>query len=158
MTDGVFQQIFESMAKQYPDIQTNHEIVDIATARVAARPQNYDVIVTLNLYGDIISDVAAEVAGSVGLAGSSNLGTNFGMFEAIHGSAPDIAGKDMANPLGMLNGALMMLNYLKQHDVASKIHNATLCTLEVREERPGFAIFFLFEPFSVSRTVFTLQI
>jgi isocitrate dehydrogenase len=131
MTDGTFQQIFESMAKQYPDILTNHEIVDIATAHVAARPQKYDVIVTLNLYGDIMSDVAAEVAGSVGLAGSANVGSRSGMFEAIHGSAPDIAGKDIANPSGMLNGAIMMLNYLGQHDVATKIHNATLAAMEV---------------------------
>jgi isocitrate dehydrogenase len=122
----MFQSIFERIAKQYPQIQTNHEIVDIATARVAARPTNYDIIVTLNLYGDIISDVAAEVAGSVGLAGSANVGTTSAMFEAIHGSAPDIAGKDIANPGGMLNGALMMLNYLKQHDVATNIHNAML--------------------------------
>lgn len=126
LTDGMFQSIFEKIAKQYPQIQTDHQIVDIATARVAARPQKYDAIVTLNLYGDIISDVVAEVAGSVGLAGSANIGTGVAMFEAIHGSAPDIAGKDIANPGGMVNGAIMMLNYLKQHDVATRIHNAML--------------------------------
>lgn len=130
LTDGTFQSIFEKIAKSYPDIQTNHEIVDIATARVAARPQNYDVIVTLNLYGDIISDVAAEVAGSVGLAGSANIGSKYAMFEAIHGSAPDIAGQDKANPSGMLNGAIMMLNYLGQHETATTIHNAFLRTIE----------------------------
>ena len=130
LTDGTFQQVFERMAPLYPDIQTDHQIVDIATARVAARPQNYDVIVTLNLYGDIISDVAAEVAGSVGLAGSANIGMKSAMFEAVHGSAPDITGKNIANPGGLLNGAIMMLNYLKQHDVATSVHNASLCALE----------------------------
>lgn len=130
LTDGTFQSIFEKMAQSYPDIKTNHEIVDIATARVAARPQNYDVIVTLNLYGDIISDVAAEVAGSVGLAGSANIGSKYAMFEAIHGSAPDIAGQDKANPAGMLSGAIMMLNYLGDHETATTVHNALLRTIE----------------------------
>ena len=80
------------MSKEYPEIQADHQIVDIATARIAARPGSYDVIVTSNLYGDIISDVVAEVAGSVGLAGSANIGASSALFEAIHGSAPDIAG------------------------------------------------------------------
>ena len=130
LTDGAFQRVFTDMAREYPDIETDHQIVDIATARLAARPQDYDVVVTLNLYGDIISDVVAEIAGSVGLCGSSNIGTKVAMFEAIHGSAPDIAGKDIANPGGLINAGIMMLNYLGHHDKASLIHNAFLKTLE----------------------------
>ena len=130
LTDGAFQQVFEEMAKEYPTIKADHQIVDIATARIAARPGDYDVVVTSNLYGDIISDVAAEVAGSVGLAGSANIGTGAAMFEAIHGSAPDIAGKDMANPCGLLNASIMMLNYLGLHEAATLVHNATLKAIE----------------------------
>jgi len=88
------------------------------------------VVVTLNLYGDIISDVAAEIAGSVGLAGSANIGDEYAMFEAIHGSAPDIAGQGIANPSGLLNGACMMLVHIGQTDIAEKIQNALLKTIE----------------------------
>jgi isocitrate dehydrogenase len=130
MTDGMFHKIYDQIALEYPQIQKDHYIIDIGTARIASKPELFDVIVTENLYGDIISDVAAEVSGSVGLAGSSNIGENFAMFEAIHGSAPDIAGKDIANPSGLLNGAIMMLIHLGQHDTATLIHNAWLATLE----------------------------
>lgn len=129
LTDGAFQNVFVELSRQYPSIQTEHQIVDIATARIAAHPERYDVVVTLNLYGDILSDVAAEVAGSVGLAGSANIGERAAMFEAVHGSAPDLA-RDVANPCGMLNGSVMMLNYLGQHAPATLIHNAMLRTLE----------------------------
>jgi isocitrate dehydrogenase len=107
-------------------------IIDIGAARLADTPELFDVIVTLNLYGDIISDIAAQIAGSVGLAGSANIGEEFAMFEAIHGSAPDIAGKNMANPSGLLQAALMMLNHIGQNDVAEKIQNAWLKTMEDR--------------------------
>ena len=131
-TDGLFQRVFEEIAKepQYADIQTEHRIIDIGAALVAAHPEDLDVIVTLNLYGDIVSDIAALVAGSVGLAGSANIGFDAAMFEAVHGSAPDIAGKDIANPSGLLNAATMMLVHLDQGDVAMKIRNAWLKTLE----------------------------
>ena len=130
LTDGLFHQVFREVAKEYPDIVADHYIVDIGAARVADTPQNFDVIVLPNLYGDILSDIVAQIAGSVGLAGSSNVGENVAMFEAIHGSAPDIAGKDIANPSGLLQGAVMMLNYMGQAAVASKIENAWLKTLE----------------------------
>jgi isocitrate dehydrogenase len=94
------------------------------------RPKDYDVIVTMNLYGDILSDVAAEVAGSIGLAPSANIGAKAAMFEAIHGSAPDIAGKDLANPSGLLLSAVQMLVHLGHTDVAARIQNAWLRTLE----------------------------
>jgi len=130
ISDGLFHRVFDEIAAEYPDIQNDHMIVDIGTAKVANHPEMFDVIVTTNLYGDIISDVAAEVTGSVGLGGSSNVGIDFGMFEAVHGSAPDIAGQDMANPSGLILGAVMMLTHIGQGDVASKIHNGWLKTIE----------------------------
>ena len=128
--DGLFHRVFDTIGKEYPQIEQDHYIIDIGTARIASKPEIFDVIVTQNLYGDIISDVAAEVSGSVGLAGSSNIGSNFAMFEAIHGSAPDIAGKNMANPSGLLQAAVMMLIHIGQPKIASRVHNAWLATLE----------------------------
>lgn len=130
MTDGIFHKVFDEIAKEYPQIQNDHYIIDIGTARLAAKPEIFDVIVTMNLYGDIISDVVAETSGSVGLAGSANIGTDYAMFEAIHGSAPDIAGQDIANPTGLINAAVMMLVHLGQNEVASKIRNALYKTIE----------------------------
>lgn len=130
MTDGLLHDVFDEIRVEYPEIAAEHMIIDIGAARLATRPEQFDVIVTGNLYGDIISDIAAEMAGSVGLAGSANIGENVAMFEAIHGSAPDIAGLGVANPSGLLLGAVMMLNHIGQAEVAGKIHNAWLSTLE----------------------------
>ena len=130
LTDGLFHKVFDEIALQYPEIENNHMIIDIGTARIASRPSDFDVVVTLNLYGDILSDVAAEVAGSIGLAGSSNIGHDCAMFEAVHGSAPDIAGKDIANPSGLLLSAVMMLVHLGRAKPATHIHNAWLKVLE----------------------------
>jgi isocitrate dehydrogenase len=129
-TDGLFHRVFEEVAEEYDDIESEHQIIDIGAARVAAQPEQFDVIVTLNLYGDIISDIAAQVAGSVGLAGSSNVGEHVAMFEAVHGSAPDIAGKDVANPSGLLYGAVQMLVHLGEAELAETIKNAWLSTIE----------------------------
>lgn len=129
-TDGMFHQVFDRIAAEYPELEKEVQIIDIGTARLATQPHNYDVVVTLNLYGDIVSDITAEIAGSVGLAGSANIGQNFAMFEAIHGSAPDIAGRKIANPSGLLNGAVMMLQHIGQADVAEKVANAWTRTLE----------------------------
>ncbi len=130
MADGLFHKIFHQIGEEYPQLEKEHYIIDIGTARIATAPERFDVIVTENLYGDIISDVAADISGSVGLAGSSNVGKSFAMFEAIHGSAPDIAGKDIANPSGLLNAAVMMLVHIGQADVANLVSNAWLSTLE----------------------------
>jgi len=130
LTDGLFHNVFKEIALEYPEIESNSQIIDIGSARLAANPENYDVIVTSNLYGDIISDIVAEIAGSVGMAGSANIGTNVAMFEAIHGSAPDIAGKKIANPSGLLNAAIMMLNHLGKTTIADTIKNAWLKTIE----------------------------
>jgi isocitrate dehydrogenase len=130
MTDGLFHKVFDEVAKEYPEIQNEHWIVDIGAAKLADSPEAFDVIVMPNLYGDILSDVAAQIAGSVGLAGSSNIGQNYAMFEAIHGSAPRRAGQNLANPSGLLLGAVMMLVHIGQPDVATRVHNAWLTTLE----------------------------
>jgi isocitrate dehydrogenase len=130
LTDGLFHQVFDEISKEYPDIAANHMIIDIGTARIASRPADFDVVVTPNLYGDILSDVAAEVSGSIGLAGSSNIGLGCAMFEAVHGSAPDIAGRDIANPSGLLMSAVMMLVHLGRPRPATLIHNAWLKALE----------------------------
>jgi isocitrate dehydrogenase len=129
-TDGLFHEVFNEIAAEYPEIQNEHFIVDIGAARLADTPEMFDVIVIPNLYGDILSDVAAQITGSVGLAGSSNIGEECAMFEAIHGSAPLIAAQNIANPSGLLQGAVMMLNHIGQSDVAENIHNAWLKTIE----------------------------
>ncbi|WP_372946550.1 NADP-dependent isocitrate dehydrogenase, partial [Muriicola sp.] len=129
-TDGLFHQVFKEVSAEYPDIENEHWIVDIGAAKLADTPEAFDVVVMPNLYGDILSDVAAQIAGSVGLAGSANIGESCAMFEAIHGSAPRRAGQNMANPSGLLQGAIMMLNHIGQTDVAEKIQNAWLTTVE----------------------------
>jgi isocitrate dehydrogenase len=129
-SDGAFHKIFEEIAHEYPDIENEHWIVDIGAAKLADTPENFDVLVLPNLYGDILSDVAAQIAGSVGLAGSANIGERGAMFEAIHGSAPRRAGQNLANPSGLMLAAVLMLVHIDQPDVATRMHNAWLRTLE----------------------------
>jgi len=130
ITDGLFHRVFDEVAAEYPDIDSDHQIIDIGAARIAAQPEQFDVVVTPNLYGDILSDIASQVAGSIGLSGSANIGQDVAMFEAVHGSAPDIAGKDVANPSGLLLGAVQMLVHIGQAALAETIKNAWLATLE----------------------------
>lgn len=130
LTDGLFHKVFDEIGPEYPDIEREHWIVDIGAAKLADTPEVFDVIVMPNLYGDILSDVAAQIAGSVGLAGSANIGAKYAMFEAIHGSAPRRAGLNMANPSGLLLGSVMMLAHINQADVAEAVHNAWLKTIE----------------------------
>jgi isocitrate dehydrogenase len=129
-SDGLFHQIFDEIATEYPEIENEHWIIDIGAAKMSDTPEVFDVIVTLNLYGDVLSDIAAQIAGSVGLAGSANIGEECAMFEAIHGSAPRRAGQNLANPSGLLEGAVMMLNHIGQTEVAEKVQNAWLKTIE----------------------------
>lgn len=130
LTDGLFRKVFLETAALYPEIRTEVMIIDIGTALLATEPLRFDVVVAPNLYGDIISDVAAQCAGSIGLAGSANIGEQCAMFEAVHGSAPDIAGRGIANPSGLLEAACLMLVHIGQADVANRIRNAWLRTLE----------------------------
>ncbi len=129
-SDGLFHQVFDVIAAEYPEIENEHWIIDIGAAKMSDTPEVFDVIVTLNLYGDVLSDIAAQIAGSVGLAGSANIGEECAMFEAIHGSAPRRAGQNLANPSGLLEGAVMMLNHLGQTQIAEKVQNAWLKTIE----------------------------
>ena len=130
LTDGMFRKMFDEIGAEYPEIARDHQIIDIATARLADTPEDFDVILTLNLYGDIVSDVAAQIAGSVGLAPSANIGAGGAMFEAIHGSAPDIAGKGVANPSGLLLAGVNMLRHVGLGAVAARIQNAWARTIE----------------------------
>jgi isocitrate dehydrogenase len=130
LSDGLFHKVFEEISAEYPDIQNEHWIIDIGAAKLADTPEAFDVIVMPNLYGDILSDVSAQIAGSVGLAGSANIGEHHAMFEAIHGSAPRRAGQNLANPSGLILASVMMLVHIGQPDAAAAIHNAWLKTIE----------------------------
>jgi len=130
LSDGLFHKIFDQVALEYPDIENEHWIVDIGAAKLADTPEIFDVLVLPNLYGDILSDVAAQISGSVGLAGSANIGDHGAMFEAIHGSAPRRAGQNMANPSGLIQAAVLMLIYLGEIESAARIQNAWLATIE----------------------------
>jgi isocitrate dehydrogenase len=130
LTDGLFHKVFDEISPQYPDIASEHWIVDIGAAKLADTPELFDVVVVPNLYGDILSDITAQITGSVGLVGTANIGTQCAMFEAIHGSAPRAAGQDRANPSALLLAAVQMLVYIGQQPVAERVHNAWLRTLE----------------------------
>jgi len=130
LTDGLFHRVFDEVAEEYPEIENEHWIVDIGAAKLADSPENFDVVLLPNLYGDVLSDVAAQIAGSVGMAGSANVGEHAAMFEAIHGSAPRRAGQNLANPSGLLMGGVLMLVHVGLRDIAATIHNAWLRTLE----------------------------
>ena len=145
LTDGLFHKVFDEVAAEYRDIENEHWIVDIGAAKMADTPEAFDVLVMPNLYGDILSDVAAQIAGSVGLAGSSNIGEHGAMFEAIHGSAPRRAGQNLANPSGLFLGSVMMLVHVGQPEAAERAHNAWLKTIE-----EGIHTYDIFDP-AVSR-------
>lgn len=130
LTDGLFHRVFDEVSQEFPEIDAEHLIVDHGIGKIASDPTRFDVVVAPNLYGDIVSDVAAEVAGSSALVGSANIGHHGAMFEAVHGSAPALAGTDSANPSGLLLASLMMLQQIGQHEVANRIHRAWLRTLE----------------------------
>jgi isocitrate dehydrogenase len=146
LSDGCFARVFDEIAQEYPTINHKHMIVDIGAARIASKPSQFDVVVTLNLYGDIISDIAAEAAGAVGIAGSANIGGYYAMFEAVHGSAPDIARQGKANPSGLLHAAVMMLKHIDMQDKAQQIEEAWLQTIKSGiqtvdlESRPGKSV------------------
>jgi len=130
LTDGLFHRMFDKISAEYPEIAADHWIIDIGAAKLASNPEMFDVIVTTNLYGDIISDIAAEISGSVGIAPSANIGESFAMFEAIHGSAPAIAGQGIANPSGLILAGAQMLIHVGQQSAASRLQNAWLRTIE----------------------------
>lgn len=129
LADGMFLSIFYEVAKSYPDIISDDRIVDNMCMQLVMHPQEYDVLVSENLYGDIISDLTSGLIGGLGLLPSANIGDDYAMFEAVHGSAPDIAGKGIANPTALLLSACMMLEYMDKKELADKIRSAIEKTL-----------------------------
>lgn len=123
-SDGLFLDLFNKIKEEYPTIEANDKIVDAVCMNLVMKPQQFDIMVMPNLYGDIVSDLTSGLIGGLGLLPSSNLGKDYAMFEAVHGSAPDIAGKGIANPTAFLWSACMMLEYLGQNEIAAKIRKA----------------------------------
>ena len=123
-TDGLFLNVFNEIAKEYNDIESDNKIIDNMCMQLVMYPENYDIIVAPNLYGDIISDLAAGLIGGLGLVCGSNVGNDVAIFEAVHGSAPDIAGKNIANPVALLNAACSMLKYVGKDEISNKINDA----------------------------------
>ncbi|PSM31934.1 isocitrate/isopropylmalate family dehydrogenase [Haliangium sp. UPWRP_2] len=129
MSNGLFLEVGKEVAKQFPDIESDDVIVDAACMKLVLMPERFDVIVTMNLFGDILSDLIAGLVGGLGVSPGANLGERAAIFEAVHGSAPDIAGQGIANPSALLMAALMMLEHLGQHDPAARLRAALFRTL-----------------------------
>ena len=134
-TDGVFKECFYKVAEDYPEIKTNDYYVDAAAMYLLTKPREFDVIVTSNLFGDILSDASAGLVGGLGLAPSGNIGDEHGLFEPVHGSAPDIAGKNISNPIAMILSVSMMLDYLNEDYLAGKVRTACENVLKKRKEK-----------------------
>jgi isocitrate dehydrogenase (NAD+) len=132
-TSGLFLKVAREVAAQYPDIECNELIVDNCCMQLVMKPEQFDVIVTTNLFGDIISDLCAGLVGGLGLAPGANIGEHAAIFEAVHGSAPDIAGKGIANPCALLLAAGQMLDHLGQPQQATRLRNAIVATLEAKD-------------------------
>ncbi|MDX6769667.1 MAG: NADP-dependent isocitrate dehydrogenase [Elusimicrobiota bacterium] len=130
LTEGLFKRVFEQVAKDYPEIVADHQIVDNCAHQMVMRPEQFDVVVMTNMNGDILSDLASALIGGLGFAPSANLGQDAAIFEAVHGSAPQIAGKDMANPTAILSSAVLMLRHLGELKAAAVVENALLVTME----------------------------
>ena len=136
-TSGLFLNVAREVAAQYPDIECNDMIVDNTCMQLVMRPEQFDIIVTTNLFGDIISDLCAGLVGGLGLAPGANIGEDAAIFEAVHGTAPDIAGKGIANPCALLLGAAQMLDHLGQPDNATRLRKAIVATLEAKDSLTG---------------------
>ncbi|MBD7987152.1 isocitrate dehydrogenase [Luteimonas sp. Sa2BVA3] len=132
-TSGIFLNAARDVAKEYPDIECNEMIVDNTCMQLVMRPEQFDIIVTTNLFGDIISDLCAGLIGGLGLIPGANIGKDAAIFEAVHGSAPDIAGKGVANPCALLLGAAQMLEHIGMVDEAARLRAAIVATLEAKD-------------------------
>jgi isocitrate dehydrogenase (NAD+) len=124
LSDGLFLECARTVAREYPDVAYDERIVDAACMHLVMRPEQFDVLLLPNLYGDIVSDLCAGLVGGLGLVPGANLGDRIAVFEAVHGSAPDIAGKGVANPTALLRSALMLLRHIGEDDAASRIDRA----------------------------------
>ncbi|MEO8189391.1 MAG: isocitrate/isopropylmalate family dehydrogenase [Acidobacteriota bacterium] len=129
LSDGLFLDCFRKVAEDYPDIQADDRIVDAACMRLVMNPETFDVLLLENLYGDIVSDLAAGLVGGLGLVPGANIGPDVAIFEAVHGTAPDIAGQDRANPTALLMSAVLMLRHLQLPDIADRVETALLATI-----------------------------
>ena len=136
-TDGLFKEIFYEVAESYPDIATEDFYVDATAMYLITQPESFEVIVTTNLFGDILSDEGAGLVGGLGLIPSANIGRDGALFEPVHGSAPDIAGKGIANPIAMMLSAVMMLRYLSENEAADRLDAAILMVLSDAEVLTG---------------------
>lgn len=130
LTEGIFQHSFEDVAREYPQVEARHILVDNCAHQLAMRPEQFDIILTTNMNGDILSDLTSGLTGGLGFAPSANIGSEVAMFEAVHGSAPDIAGKNLANPTALVLSSAMMLRHIGEGEAASSIEQAILVTLE----------------------------
>lgn len=137
LTEGMLKRTFEAVAKEYPDLEANHIIVDNCAHQLVKRPEQFDVIVTTNMNGDILSDESSALIGGLGFAPSANIGNDVAIFEAVHGSAPKYAGKNVINPTALILTAVMMLRHLGEFEEAAAIENAVLVTLEDGKVRTG---------------------
>jgi isocitrate dehydrogenase (NAD+) len=133
-TTGLFLDVGKEIAKEYPSIEFEDLIVDNMAMQMVMRPERFDVVVTTNMFGDILSDLASGLVGGLGVTGAGNLGENAAIFEAVHGSAPDIAGKGLANPLAFLFSAVMMLEHLEQSKTAERIRAAIYTVLQEHKD------------------------
>ena len=133
LADGMFLNTFREVAKNYSNIETHEILVDNLCMQLVQKPSQFDVLVMPNLYGDIVSDLCAGLIGGLGVAQSGNIGKECAIFEAVHGSAPDIAGLGIANPTGLLRSACMMLDYLGENEASKKIENALFEVLKEGE-------------------------
>ncbi|VTR98302.1 NADP-dependent isocitrate dehydrogenase [Tuwongella immobilis] len=154
MTEGLLKRTFEEVAKEYPDIESWHVIIDNCAHQLVKKPEQFDIIVTTNMNGDIISDLTSALVGGLGFAPSANIGNDVAIFEAVHGSAPKYAGKNVINPSAVIGSAIMMLRHLGEYEAAEKVENAMLVTFEEGKHKTGDVVGYG-SPEATSTTAFT---
>jgi isocitrate dehydrogenase (NAD+) len=134
MTDGLFLKVAQDVARDYPDMELDNRVIDALCMELVIKPETFDGLLLQNLYGDIVSDLGAGLIGGLGVAPGANIGTDCAMFEAVHGSAPDIAGKDLANPMSLILSAVMLLRYIGENAAADRIESAMTAVLSEKKQ------------------------
>ena len=134
MTDGLFLKVAQDVARDYPDMELDSRVIDALCMELVIKPESFDGLLLQNLYGDIVSDLGAGLIGGLGVAPGANIGTDCAMFEAVHGSAPDIAGKDVANPMSLILSAVMLLRYIGENAAADRIERALSAVLSEKKQ------------------------
>jgi isocitrate dehydrogenase (NAD+) len=133
MTDGLFMKVAQDVARDYPDMELDNRVIDALCMELVIKPETFDGLLLQNLYGDIVSDLGAGLIGGLGVAPGANIGTDCAMFEAVHGSAPDIAGKNIANPMSLILSAVMLLRYIGENSAADRIDQALSAVLSEKQ-------------------------